>query len=165
MDRTERFYRIDQMLHERRVVALETFLAELGVSRATFKRDVQYMRDRLHAPIAWDRDAAVATLEQHFTTAYGIFAGPPKAWAVLRFSPERARWVRGERWHREQQSERLPDGGYRLRVPYSDERELLMDILRHGRHVEVEAPASLRRLVAKEAAALAGIYRTRGAAS
>ena len=50
-------------------------------------------------------------------------------------------------------------GSYRLRVPYADERELLMDILRHGRHVEVEGPDSLRRLVTDEVAALKDIYR------
>lgn len=55
MDRTERFYRIDQLLHERRCVPVETFLAELGVSLATFKRDLDYLRDRFHAPIVWDR--------------------------------------------------------------------------------------------------------------
>ncbi len=323
MNRTERFYRIDQMLHEQRVVPLETFLDELDVSHATFKRDIQYLRDRLHAPIAWDRDAggyrfesskakgpayelpglwfsvgelyalltaqklladiepgilaahvaplqsrltallevaghsaaeiarrvrllssakrvveprfftdiaigllerkrleidawnrgrdeintriispqclvhyrdnwyldawchwrgalrsfsvdaiqrvkvlrqktrdvATAQLDRHFTAAYGIFAGEPKGWAVLRFAPERTRWVQYERWHRDQRSERLVDGGYRLRVPYADKRELLMDILRHGRHVEVEAPASLRRRVADEVSALRDIYQ------
>lgn len=56
MDRTERFYRIDQLLHEYRVVPLPVFLDSLGVSRATFKRDLEYLRDRLHAPIVWDRD-------------------------------------------------------------------------------------------------------------
>lgn len=55
MNRTERFYQIDQLLRERRVVPLETFLKELEVSRATFKRDIEYLRDRLHAPIVWDR--------------------------------------------------------------------------------------------------------------
>ena len=57
MNRTERFYKIDQMLNERRVVPLEDFLEELGVSLATFKRDLEYMRNRFHAPIDWDRDA------------------------------------------------------------------------------------------------------------
>ena len=57
MNRTERFYKIDQMLHERRVVPIEVFLDVLDVSRATFKRDMEYLRDRLHAPIVWDRDA------------------------------------------------------------------------------------------------------------
>jgi predicted DNA-binding transcriptional regulator YafY len=32
-------------------------MAELQVSLATFKRDLEYMRDRLHAPIVWDREA------------------------------------------------------------------------------------------------------------
>lgn len=322
MNRTERFYKIDQMLHERHAVPIETFLDELDVSRATFKRDMEYMRDRLHAPIVWDRDTGgyhfenvsktgpayelpglwfsagelyallaahkllsdiepgilashvaplqsrlaalleasghsageitervrllsmakrtvesrfftditIALLERkrleidawnrgrdetntrtispqrlvhyrdnwyldawchlrndlrsfsvdalqrvkvlrekarnvpagkldaHYTSAYGIFAGERKNWAVLHFSAERARWVQSERWHREQLSEVLPDGSYRLRVPYADERELLMDILRHGRHVEVEAPESLRRAVADEVSAMTGMY-------
>ena len=322
MNRTERFYKIDQMLHERRVVPIEVFLDELDVSRATFKRDIEYMRDRLHAPIVWNRDAggyhfesakttgpayelpglwfsagelyallaaqkllndiepgilathvaplqarlaalleasghpateitqrvrllsmakrpvelrffaditsgllerkrieidawnrerdetntrvvspqrlvhyrdnwyldawchlrdglrsfsvdtiqrvkvlrekardvAPSKLDSHFSSAYGIFGGHAKEWAVLRFSPERARWVQSERWHGEQQSEMLPDGSYRLKVPYADERELLMDILRHGRHVEVEAPASLRQAVADEVSAMTGMY-------
>lgn len=33
MERTERFYRIDQLLHERRVVPVEVFLEALGISR------------------------------------------------------------------------------------------------------------------------------------
>lgn len=52
MNRTERFYQIDQLLHEKRVVPIQRFLDGLGISRATFKRDIEYMRDRLHAPIA-----------------------------------------------------------------------------------------------------------------
>lgn len=322
MNRTERFYKIDQLLHERQVVPIEVFLDELDVSRATFKRDLEYMRDRLHAPIVWNREAggyhfenasavgpayelpglwfsagelyallaahkllgdiepailtahvaplqarlaalleasghsaaeitqrvrllsmakrtvesrfftditiallerrcleidawnrgrndtstrtispqrlihyrdnwyldawchlrndlrsfavdamqrvkvlrdkarnvATARLDAHYSSAYGIFAGQPKDWALLRFSPERARWVQSERWHPEQQSEVLPDGSYCLRLPYADERELVMDILRHGRHVEVVAPESLRRAVAEEVAAMSGMY-------
>jgi len=56
MDRTERFYKIDQMLQSRGRVKVREFLAELGVSLATFKRDLEYMRSRLNAPIVWDRD-------------------------------------------------------------------------------------------------------------
>lgn len=322
MNRTERFYRIDQMLHERRIVPLEAFLDTLEVSRATFKRDLEYLRERLNAPIVWDRQAggyrfagiehvgpvyelpglwfsagelyallaahqllaelepgvlaaqvaplqarlralleasghpaaaisqrvrllsigrraieprcftdialalmrcqrieidawhrgrdevitravspqrlvhyrdnwyldawchlrrglrtfaldtirrvrtlpdkakeiSAARLDRHVAEGYGIFAGKPKAWAVLRFSPARARWVQAERWHPKQRLEPLPDGGIRLSLPYADERELLMDILRHGRHVEVEAPTALRQRVAEEAAALVARY-------
>ena len=56
MDRTERFYRIDQLLNERRAVPIEIFIEELEVSQATFKRDLEYMRERLNAPIVWDRE-------------------------------------------------------------------------------------------------------------
>ena len=55
MDRTERFYKIDQLLNERRSVPMEALIEELGISRATVKRDIEYMRDRLNAPITWDR--------------------------------------------------------------------------------------------------------------
>ncbi|HEX6138017.1 MAG TPA: WYL domain-containing protein [Casimicrobiaceae bacterium] len=57
MDRTERFYRIDQLLQERDVVSRDVFLDVLEVSLATFKRDLEYMRDRLNAPVIWDADA------------------------------------------------------------------------------------------------------------
>src|SRR5574340_298782 len=56
MDRTERFYRIDQLLHDRRIVPRQDILDELGISLATFKRDLEYLRERLHAPIVWDRN-------------------------------------------------------------------------------------------------------------
>ncbi|WP_126444267.1 helix-turn-helix transcriptional regulator [Sulfuricystis multivorans] len=323
MNRTERFYKIDQMLQARGIVPLEAFLHELEVSRATFKRDLEYLRERLNAPIVWDREAggyrferasaagpkyalpglwfsadetyallaahkllaeikpgvlaahlaplqarlaallegsghgagqimqrvrilsvgrrrvkpqcfaeiahavlkrrrieieavnrarnetntrivspqrlvhyrdnwyldawchwrrslrtfsldaiqrvklltepareiADAALDAHYASAYGIFSGKPKERAVLRFSPERARWLGAEIWHAGQRGEWLPDGSYRLTVPYADDRELVMDILRHGRHVVVEAPASLRRAVTEELAAMTGLYR------
>ena len=57
MDRTERFYRIDQLLHDRSVVPFADILAALEISRATLKRDLQYLRDRLNAPIVYDREA------------------------------------------------------------------------------------------------------------
>lgn len=322
MNRTERFYRIDQMLQEQRVVSMAQLLATLEISRATLKRDLEYMRDRLQAPIIWDRAAggyrfaemgdgpayalpglwfsaeelyallsmqqllaalepgllaphlaplqarlkaimeasgqpaaniaqrihlltqakrrvephfftgvaqavlsrrrlsirnwhrgrnevnertvspqrllhyrdnwyllawchwrqalrsfavdallaaevlpqpaqeiAEAELDAHCTAAYGIFAGLPEQTAVLRFSPERARWVADEQWHPAQRGETLPDGSYRLHLPYADERELLMDILRHGRHVTVEAPEPLRQRVIAEAEAIVRAYQ------
>jgi predicted DNA-binding transcriptional regulator YafY len=57
MDRTERFYKIDQLLGERRFVSFAHFQAALGVSRATVKRDLQYLRERMHAPIVFNRVA------------------------------------------------------------------------------------------------------------
>jgi len=318
MDRTERFYRIDQLLNERRSVPIHVFLHELEVSRATFKRDLEYLRDRLNAPITWDRasrgyrfqtaaqdapayalpglwfnaseihallsmqhllaemqpglleshiapllsrirmllegtEHSVSQIERrirvlsvgarsvspryfealssallsrrrlrivHYSRArgeqtlrevspqrlvhyrenwyldawchlrrglrsfgvdgirkaiilnqrarnvparrldaelgsgYGIFAGRRTRRARLRFTPERARWVADEQWHPKQKGRFQKDGGYVLELPMSDHRELLMDILRHGPHVEVLAPASLR------AAVIDAVHRT-----
>lgn len=307
MDRTERFYQIDRLLGERRVVPVDVFLETLGVSLATFKRDLEYMRDRLNAPITWDRERrgycydkaqqterfelpglwfnpseiyalltmqqllhnlqpgllaphiepllarltalldradvpaeavsqrirvlrhaartvapehfervaqavlrrqklhlvyrvrerdetqarvvspqrlvhyrdnwyldawchlrnglrsfaldaiqqadvleepsdtiADATLDAELGAGYGIFSGQTVQHADLRFTPTRARWVANEIWHPAQQSHFEPDGSWRVLIPYSDDRELLMDILRHGGEVEVLAPAALR---------------------
>ncbi len=55
MDRTERFYKIELLLRSRGCIDFETLRSELDVSRATLKRDLQYLRDRLAAPIVYDR--------------------------------------------------------------------------------------------------------------
>lgn len=95
-------------------------------------------------------------LDRRFSGAYGIFSGIPGNTAVLLFSPERARWVAEEHWHRDQQARFREDGSYELRVPYDDPRELVLDILKYGPDVEVTSPASLRAEVrARLTAALA----------
>ncbi|MBL8300081.1 MAG: YafY family transcriptional regulator [Rhodanobacteraceae bacterium] len=91
---------------------------------------------------ALDRDEA--ELNAHLAASYGMFSGPPKAWATLRFSPHAARWVADEHWHSQQQSHFLSDGRYELKVPYSNSKELLMDVLKYGPDAEVVAPLSLR---------------------
>ncbi|HWO99651.1 MAG TPA: WYL domain-containing protein [Methylococcus sp.] len=321
MDRTERFYRIEQLLRQRRSVSVREFLDELSVSRATFVRDLEYLRERLRVPIEWDRtkrgyrlaeaDGSVGhelpglwfnaseihalltmrqllaelqpgllephvrpllnrlnlllekgdrslgeiehrvkivqvarraveprffelvahalfarrrlcirhhnretgvTLERvvspqrlvHYRetwyidawchlreavrrfaldalnavepldapapeiedevlrntldSGYGVFSGPATERAALRFSPRRAPWVSCEIWHPDQHGEREADGHYRLILPYGDDRELLMDILKHGPEVEVLAPETLRRRVRETVSALSALY-------
>ncbi|MBN8772895.1 MAG: WYL domain-containing protein [Thiobacillus sp.] len=100
-----------------------------------------------------------STLNRELASAYGIFAGLPVATAVLRFTPKRARWVADEIWHPQQQSRWLEDGRYELAVPYSDDRELLMDILKYGAEVEIVAPETLREAVRNQLDAASGQYR------
>jgi len=95
-------------------------------------------------------DIAEETLDAHFAAGYGIFGGAAQFTAVLRFTPERARWVADERWHPDQEGATLADGRFELRFPYSDHRELVMDILKHGPEVEVVGPPELRRAVAEK---------------
>ena len=323
MDRTERFYKIEHLLNERRVVPVKVFLDEIEVSLATFKRDIEYLRSRLHAPIVWDREeggyrfaepergakkhelpglwfnaseihalltmqhllaglepglltphveplrarlrtllsgddhaadeierrirvlriasrpvklqffelAATATLkrkrlqmtywarssdetterelspqrlvfyrgnwyldawchmrngvrsfsidgirraalldaraknvaeselDEYLASGYGIYSGKRTEWARLRFSPTAARWVAAEEWHPKQKSRTEPGGAYVLEIPYSEDQELVMDILRHGAEVEVLGPEKLRTRVSQALAAALKNYR------
>ena len=54
MDRTERFYKIELLLRSRGNVSFAALREELDVSPATLKRDLQYLRDRMDAPIVYD---------------------------------------------------------------------------------------------------------------
>ncbi len=325
MDRTERFYKIDNLLHVNAVVPIARFLRELEVSRATFKRDIEYMRDRLNAPIEWDRgdggyrytsgvagkqqslpglwfnaseayallmmqallaemqpgllgphiaplkarlraviesgkhpagdvesrvkllnvaarpvadknfevvaaallgrqrlqiryysrvrnetsarevspqllihhrgnwylgawchqqeamrsfamdaieQASVLTkasktmpkkvLDGFVGQGYGIFSGSEVQWAKLRFTEERARWVSRELWHPQQRLTPQEDGRLVMELPFTDLRELSMDILRQGRHVEVLGPPELRAQVAQELRETLGQYADSG---
>lgn len=87
-------------------------------------------------------------LDAHFTPGYGLFSGPAVAEAVLHFTPHAARWVAEECWHPNQRGRWLDDGGYELRVPYSNPTELIMDVLRLGPDVEVISPEDLRQHLA-----------------
>ena len=98
-------------------------------------------------------------LDEVLRAGYGIFAGESVERAILRFSPGRARWVANEIWHSRQVGRMEADGSYVLEIPYSQEPELVMDILKYGREVEVLAPASLRIRVAGELAAGAALYK------
>jgi len=98
-------------------------------------------------------------LDEVLRAGYGIFAGHAVGRAVLRFTPSRARWVASEAWHSQQVGRLEADGSYVLEVPYSQEPELVMDVLRYGADVEVLAPDSLRRRVEEALAAALGRYR------
>ncbi|NJD06684.1 MAG: hypothetical protein FIA97_09340 [Methylococcaceae bacterium] len=80
MDRTERFYRIEQLLQEGRCVPVETFLAELEISIATFKRDLEYLRECFHAPIVWDRARRGYRFEQNGTSTTPLPHELPGLW-------------------------------------------------------------------------------------
>ena len=323
MNRLERFYKIDQLLQDRRVVPRQVFLDELEVSAATFKRDLEYLRDRFQAPVIWDREQngyryefqpgapkfelpglwfdeqeayallmmhhllssldqggligpqiapllarldtildrtgesademrhrvrilsignrkldlehfcamgravmkhqrvkihyfsrgtnettereispqrlvyyrenwyvdawchlreqlrsfavdgirlvqQVATtstqvanndLEAHLASGYGIFGGAAVRWATLRFSAERARWISTETWHPDQRGHFDEAGRFVLELPFSNDFELIMDILRHGADVEVISPIDLREKVRADHIAAAERHR------
>jgi len=322
MDRTERLYKIDQLLNERRAVAMDILEEELGISKSTVKRDLEYMRDRLNAPIIWDRalrgyvfdhsqpgaqryalpglwfndqeifalltmyqllsnlgnglltphinpllarltmllgsqedsadeirnririlhmasrterpesfeivasgtikrkrlqfvyraryndrgkerrvspqrlvhyrdnwyldgwchlskglrtfsidriseakileqkskDVSEKTLHRELAGGYGIFSGKADKRAKLRFSPRQARWVASENWHPKQSGQFEKGGYYLLEFPYSNDTELVMDILKYGSGVEVISPSTLRNAVKRQLKAAVSQY-------
>ena len=323
MDRTERFYKIERKLREKGTVAIEEFLFDLGVSSATFKRDIEYLRDRLGVPITWDRksrgyriestdetniselpglwfsvteiqslmalreliddlgtsfldqqitpiynklvnllqdkspdkmeitrrikvfhtgrrryqshifdelcfcllnrtqvkvnhrnrnsnemtsrnispqrmtfyrdnwyidawchlregircfavdsiesaerikemavDVGDEQLNNHFSEGFGIFSGAAIAWARIQFTAERARWIEQEEWHPKQNLKKLEDGGLILELPYSDSRELITEILKHGDSAMVLEPLELRREIEAQLHRMTRLYES-----
>lgn len=101
-----------------------------------------------------DPEQLAAQLE----SGYGIFSGAETSEAVLRFSPQSARWVSREQWHPEQHGEYDEAGYYILKIPYSQDTELIMDVLKHGDEVEVLEPESLREKVIERIGAMGRVY-------
>lgn len=87
------------------------------------------------------------SLDAVMGAGYGIFSGKSTTWATLKFSPKRSQWVSREVWHPHQKTSVNPDGSFVLMIPYSDDRELIGDIMRFGPEVEVVAPQSLKSKV------------------
>jgi proteasome accessory factor C len=104
------------------------------------------------------RELSQAELAGHFDQSYGIFSGPAENLAELRFTPEMARWIAEENWHPDQQGSFDIDGSWLLKLPFSNSRELLMDILRYGADVEVIAPDFLRKAVSEAASKTVSLY-------
>ena len=82
-----------------------------------------------------------------------------RSWAKLKFTLERAGWVQAEEWHPEQKTTLHKDGSYTLEIPYSDDRELLGDILLFGPDVEVIEPKQLRDKLVETVNRTAKIYK------
>lgn len=107
------------------------------------------------------KDVADKRLDEALGSGYGIFSGEDVTWATLRFTPERARWVAAERWHPKQEGTMLKDGSYELKVPYADDRELIMDIMKYGGDCKVVEPKALRERVAAECERASAACRSR----
>jgi predicted DNA-binding transcriptional regulator YafY len=68
----------------------------------------------------------------------------------LRFNRERARYIKKELWHPEQVSSEDEDGYLIIEFDFNQDPELVMDILKHGSHVEVLEPKTLKDKIIEE---------------
>jgi predicted DNA-binding transcriptional regulator YafY len=66
--------------------------------------------------------------------------------------------VAQEEWHPQQQLKPQADGSLRMRIPYSEHTELVMDVLRHGPNVRVISPPELVAQVRDQLEQTLGAY-------
>jgi predicted DNA-binding transcriptional regulator YafY len=110
------------------------------------------------------RELPLAQVAKAMDAGYGIYAGSrggessQPRWATLHFDRTAALWASREQWHAGQIGRWLDDGRYELRLPYVEETELVMDILRQAEQVQVVEPASLKRAVRARLAAALALY-------
>jgi predicted DNA-binding transcriptional regulator YafY len=98
-------------------------------------------------------------IQEHLQSAFGIYKGPPTKEVTIRFSPEKARWITGQVWHKDQKMKINKDGSLELSFPIADFAEIKMEILKHGAGVEVIRPKALRELIREEARRIIRIYK------
>ena len=96
------------------------------------------------------KDVSIKTVEAELDGGYGIFAGSKPQWATLVFSASAAQWVSREEWHPLQTTRWLADGRLEMKLPFVNETELVMDILRHCGNVSVALPQTLKAAVVQQ---------------
>lgn len=104
------------------------------------------------------KSVAKKSIEEIVGRDFGIYSGKERKLAKLLFTAKQAPWVRSETWHKDQVGESTDDGGFLLTVPYSDPRELVLEILRYGPDVRVLDPFELQQEVAQRLRAAAAQY-------
>jgi predicted DNA-binding transcriptional regulator YafY len=104
------------------------------------------------------RDISMKQVQAEMDAGYGIYAGGTQRWATLVFAAQAARWISREQWHPAQRGRWCDDGRYELVLPYVDDTELVMDVLRQGDEVEVLDPPELREKVRQRLFAAAAAY-------
>jgi predicted DNA-binding transcriptional regulator YafY len=127
----------------------------------TKERLLRFALDAIESAAALEaksKEVSLKQVEADMDGGYGIYGGAKCQWARLVFQPQAARWVSREEWHPEQRGRWLDDGSYELEVPYSNETEIVMDILRQGEQVKVSSPASLAKAVTERLAAASAQY-------
>jgi predicted DNA-binding transcriptional regulator YafY len=88
MERSQRINRINALVQRPQGVSMAQLQQDLEVSRQTINRDIQLMRDQMHAPIVWDRNDHCYRLEQvaHIGPTFtlpGLWFTPAQAYAFL----------------------------------------------------------------------------------
>jgi len=95
--------------------------------------------------------------DAYLNSAFGIFKGEVLFHAEILFTSTAAELVRQQRWHRDQVIVEV-EKGILMKLPVSDDREIVMKILQYGSMAEVIRPLELRKRVHQEALAIVDHY-------
>ncbi len=91
------------------------------------------------------------------TASFGIFKGPPRYRATIRFTGKAARIVRHQFWHAQQEI-RVTGTEVIMTLPVADDREIMMKVLQFGADAMIIAPGELRQRLAGEIRRMAALY-------
>jgi predicted DNA-binding transcriptional regulator YafY len=151
---SERDVSPQRLVHYRNTWYLDAWCHRANALRR-FALDAIEEATQLNAPA---REVAMSNVRKAMDSGYGIYAGAKPQWAVLVFNPQAAQWASREEWHPAQTSRWLESGAFELSLPYVDDTELLMDVLRQGDEVRVMAPPALVQAVRGRLNAAAKLY-------
>lgn len=104
------------------------------------------------------------TLEVHYESAFGVFAGSADKIAQLKFNRPCANYIARESWHPQQTGEWQGEY-YIMNIPYCNATELIMDVLKYGPDVQVLEPESLRRAIKRKISEMQELYEIDSIAS
>ena len=152
---SERVVSPQRLVHYRNTWYLDAWCHRAGALRR-FALDAIEEATRLEARA---KDVAMKRVQAEMDAGYGIYAGGAQRWARLRFTPQAAQWASREEWHPGQQGSWCEDGSWELRLPYVDDTELVMDLLRQGEQVQVLEPPELVAALRARLQAAAALYR------
>ena len=71
-------------------------------------------------------------------------------WGMQCATAECVAWVSREEWHPSQSTNWVADGRLEMKLPYTNQTELVMDILRHCGNVSVAKPEALKAAVLQQ---------------
>ncbi len=151
---SEREVSPQRLVHYRNTWYLDAWCHRVGALRR-FALDAVEEALLLERPA---RELSMKRVQAEMDAGYGIYAGGKPQWALLRFNTQAAQWASREEWHPDQQGRWLDDGSFELRLPYVDDTELVMDVLRQGEQVRVLEPPTLVQAVRLRLRAAAAVY-------
>jgi len=131
---------------------LRRHMRDFALSRIS---DVEIQEDTFDMPSDFN-------VEEYFRSSFGLYKGGVKREVSIRFTPEKAKWVKGQIWHRDQKLKELKDGSIELSFEVAGFSEIMREVLKYGDGVEVVKPKDLRELVIQEAKSILRTYKGNG---